>query len=86
MSEQAQPSSEPYRVPAILNPRRTVWAVNCPICGHPTRCGPGSKAGILRMIRAVGAECNDCRDAFLAAPAPRTDQREATGPRETEED
>jgi hypothetical protein len=52
---------EPYRMPSLLNARRLVWAIDCSACGRRVRLGPGSKAGIVRRVQAVGPLCDACR-------------------------
>ena len=49
-----------YKVQGILNPRRTVWAVECTKCGKEIRLGGGSKAGIERLLALYPALCNSC--------------------------
>jgi hypothetical protein len=58
---------EPYRVPSLLSARRLVWAIDCAACGRRVRLGPGSKAGVVRRVQAVGPLCGACRSPLSDA-------------------
>ena len=62
-----------YKVPGLMNPRLRVWAIDCEGCGKQQRLGPGSRAGIIRMLGVTGRTCGPC-----LANTTTTDQR-ATG-------
>ena len=58
-----------YKVPGLMNPRESVWAIKCIGCGKELRLGPGSKAGILRLLGVTGTRCRDCAEAAEWATA-----------------